>query len=69
MKTYASVIRSMGYCCSLDFLEKHSKWTTKEIGEKLGLAPRTIRLNKQIAREETECPNRAHCAKILRPLP
>lgn len=69
MKTYASTIRGLMYCCSQDFLEKHSNWTNAEIGEKLGLASRTIRLQKQIVREEPQCPGVAHCFKKLHPRP
>lgn len=65
MKTYANIIRNMGYCCSVSFLEKHSLWTTEEIAEKLGLASRTIRLQKQIVRDEPDCPNALNCAKRL----
>jgi len=69
MKTYYSLIRNLGYCCSHEFLAQHSHLTTKEIADKLELASRTIRLNKQIIREDTECPGFATCAKKLRQHP
>ena len=69
MKTYANTIRQLGYCCSVNFFERHSNWTTAEIAKKLGLASRTIRLNKQIVREDQTCPGFATCAKKLRQHP
>lgn len=69
MKTYYSIIRNLGYCCSQEFLEQHSHLPTKEIATKLGLASRTIRLNKQIIREDQTCPGFATCAKKLRQHP
>lgn len=69
MKTYALVIRQLGYCCSQEFLAQHSNMTTQEIADKLELSPRTIRLNKQIAREESECPMALACHQRLRQRP
>jgi len=66
MRTFDKIIQSQGYCCATEFFLTHQHKGTKEMAELLKLAPRTIRLHKQIVQNESECPGYSDCLRKLR---
>jgi hypothetical protein len=67
MKTFHKLIENLGYCCPTEFFLAHGHKGTKALAETLELSPRTIRLHKQIAQEESECPGYDTCSRRLHP--
>jgi len=65
MKTFHNTITQLGYCCPTEFFLKNAGIPHKELAETLDLAPRTIRLHKQIVQDESECPGHESCLKRI----
>lgn len=66
MKTFDKIIQAQGFCCATEFFLTHQHKGTKELATLLELAPRTIRLHKQIVQDESECPGYKTCLRKLR---
>lgn len=48
-------IQFLGYCCPREFFRTHSSFTNEDLGELLGLKPRTIRFWKSKAKSQSLC--------------
>lgn len=68
MKTFLIQVQQIGFCCPGEFFIQHHKTPTKDLAIQLNLAPRTIRLHRQIAQNEPDCPGYPTClARRRRP--
>ena len=48
-------IEFLGSCCPKEFFRTHESFTTEELGNLLGLKPRTIRFWKSKAKQSSRC--------------
>lgn len=48
-------VEFLGYCCPKEFFRSHSRFTTEELSNLLGLRPRTIRFWKSKVRLLPAC--------------